>query len=109
MTLILKLDLDMVRMYHHTKSEVSMPGYSKVIAQMDRQTHTQTYRQTHIEYENITFPHTWAVMKCIFRRKTTLQLSKSRDVINTVTKYCDIIISSRILFLILSRIVSDQK
>ena len=40
MTLILKLDLDMVKMYHHTKNEVSTSTGSKVIAQTD--THTQT-------------------------------------------------------------------
>ena len=37
-----------------------MSRHSKVIARMEetnRQTHTQTDRQ----YENITFPHTWAV------------------------------------------------
>ena len=32
MTLILKLDLDMVKMYLHTKNEVSMLRDSKVIA-----------------------------------------------------------------------------
>ena len=32
MTLILKLDLDMVKMYLHTKNEVSMLRGSKVIA-----------------------------------------------------------------------------
>ena len=46
MTLILKLNLDMVKTSHHTKNEVSMPRHSKVIAQtdtqMDRQTGTQT-------------------------------------------------------------------
>ena len=50
MTLILKLDPDMVKMYHHTKNEVSMPRNLKVIARMDRQTdthrHTDTDRQT---------------------------------------------------------------
>ena len=42
MTLVLKLDLDIVKMYHHTKNEVSMS------TQTDRQTHTR------IHYENIT-------------------------------------------------------
>ena len=46
MTLILKLDLDMVKMYHCTKNEVSISGRSKVIAQTDiqpdRQAHTRT-------------------------------------------------------------------
>ena len=48
MTLILKLDLDIVKMCHHTKNEVSMLTASKVIAQTDR--HTQTHRHD----ENIT-------------------------------------------------------
>ena len=39
MTLILKFDLDMVKMYLHTKNEVSMLRGSKVIARTDRQTH----------------------------------------------------------------------
>ena len=39
MTLVLKSDLDMVKMYHHTKNEVSMSRHSKVIARTDRQTH----------------------------------------------------------------------
>ena len=42
MTLILKLDLDMVKMYHHTKHEGSMPRHSKVLARTDRNTHRQT-------------------------------------------------------------------
>ena len=68
MTWILKPDLDMVKMYHHTKNEVSMLRYSKVIAQTDTHTDTQMDRQTdrhthtHTQYENITFPHTWAVI-----------------------------------------------
>ena len=63
MTLTLKLDLDMVKMYHHTKNEVSMSRHSKVIAWTDRQTdrHTHTHTHTHTQYENITFPHTRAV------------------------------------------------
>ena len=40
MTLILKLDLDIVKMYHHTKNEVSMSTGSKVIVQTDKHTHT---------------------------------------------------------------------
>ena len=41
MTLLLKLDLDIVMMYHHTKNEVSMSRHSKVIARMDRHTDRQ--------------------------------------------------------------------
>ena len=49
LTLILKLDLDMVKVFHHTKNEVSMSGNSKVIAQTDRhrqqtQTHTHSMK-----------------------------------------------------------------
>ena len=47
MPLVLKLDLDMVKMSHHTKSEVSMSRHLKVIARMDTQTHRQAHRQTH--------------------------------------------------------------
>ena len=50
MTLMLKLDLDMVKMYHHTKNEVSLSTHSKVIA--PEQTDTQTL--THRHHENIT-------------------------------------------------------
>ena len=41
MTLIFKLDLDMVKMYHHAKNEISMSRYSKVKARTDTQTDTQ--------------------------------------------------------------------
>ena len=51
MTLVLKSDIDMVKMYHHTINEVSMSRHSKVIA-------LQTDKG---QYENITFPHTRAV------------------------------------------------
>ena len=37
-TLVLKLDLDMVKMYNQTKNEVSMSRHSKVLAQTDSQT-----------------------------------------------------------------------
>ena len=35
MTFLLKLDLDMLTMYHHTKNEVSTSKHSKVIARTD--------------------------------------------------------------------------
>ena len=54
MTLILKYNLDMVKMYHHTENEVSMSRHSEFIA--------QTHRQTQRQYENITFPHTQVVI-----------------------------------------------
>ena len=54
MTLILELALAIVKMSHHTKNEVFMSRHSKVIARKDRQTHRQ--------YENMTFSHTRAVM-----------------------------------------------
>ena len=40
LTLILKLDLDMVKMYHQTKDEVTMSSHSKVTTRMDRHTDT---------------------------------------------------------------------
>ena len=59
MTLILKLDLDITKMYLHTKNEVSMSRDSKVKPEQtetqtdrhkdrhtDRQIHIHTYRQT---------------------------------------------------------------
>ena len=52
MTLILNLDI--VKMYHHTKNEVSMPTDLKVIARTDPQTHRQTDKHTHRHYENVT-------------------------------------------------------
>ena len=55
MTVVLKLHLDMAKMSHHTKNEVSMSRHSKDIVCTDRQKHT------HAQYENITLPHTWAV------------------------------------------------
>ena len=65
-TLILKLDLDMIKIYLHAKNEVSMSRGSKVIARTDRNTgtqrdrHTDTGRHTYIT-ENITYPHLWVV------------------------------------------------
>ena len=47
----------MVKMYLHTKNEVSMSRGSKVITRTDRNTDRQTHRQTNMT-ENITFPHT---------------------------------------------------
>ena len=54
MTLILKLDLDMVRMYLHTKNEVSMSSGSKVIVCTGGHTDRHTDRQTDTT-ENITY------------------------------------------------------
>ena len=41
MTLVLELSLDMAKMYHHTKYEVSMSRHSKVIARTVSQTDRQ--------------------------------------------------------------------
>ena len=46
MTLILKLDLDIMKMYRHTKNKVSRSKHSKVRAQTDTHTDRQTDRQT---------------------------------------------------------------
>ena len=67
MTLILKLGLDMVKMYLHTKNEVSMSRGSKIIAWTDRNTDRQRDRQTDMT-ENITYPHTQVVIREIFEK-----------------------------------------
>ena len=55
MILILKLDLNMVMMYHHTKNEVSVSRHSKAIAQTDRQRDRQTDGQTHTHTHTHTY------------------------------------------------------
>ena len=71
MTLILKLDPDMVKMYLHTENKVRSWGSSNVIAWTDRQTRrqtqTDTLRQTDSN-EIITYPYRRMVIKI-----TTLQ------------------------------------
>ena len=76
MTLILKPRLHKVKMPYHTKNEISMSGLSKVIGQIETDTHTHTHTHshthshthahththTHTHYENITFPHMQAVI-----------------------------------------------
>ena len=57
MTLILKLDLDIVKMYLHTKNEVSMWRGSKVIAWTDRNTDRQTDRQKDSQTDTDTHTH----------------------------------------------------
>ena len=57
-TLILKLNLDIVKMYHHTKNEVSMSIASKVITWTD----TQTDRHTNTT-KTLPLPHTREVIK----------------------------------------------
>ena len=52
MTMTLKIDLDVVKMYLHTKNEVPMWSSSKVIVWTDRQTDTT---------KNITYPHSQVV------------------------------------------------
>ena len=62
MTLILKFDLDIVKMYHHTKNEVSMSTHSKVIARTD--TPTDTHTQTHTDMtKTLPLPHTREVKR----------------------------------------------
>ena len=49
MTLILKLDLDMVKMYLHTENDIPSFNGSKIIAWTDRQTDKQTDTQTQLK------------------------------------------------------------
>ena len=60
MTLILKRDLDIVKMYHHTKNEVCMSTASKVIARTDRQTDRHTHTM-----KILPLPHTREVMRIV--------------------------------------------
>ena len=46
MNLILKLDLDIIKMSHHTKNEVSILRHLKVISHTDTQTDRQTDTHT---------------------------------------------------------------
>ena len=48
-TLTFKLGIDMVKMSHHTKTEVSTARHSKVIASTDTCRHTHTHTQTHTQ------------------------------------------------------------
>ena len=84
MTLKLKLD-------HHTKNQVSISTYSKVIAQTDTQTQTdrQTNRQTHTHVtKTLPLPHTRQVTRKLIQ-KYDVVFSHSRKyffVIASVTK-----------------------
>ena len=49
MTLVLKLDLDMVKMYLCTKNEIFSYSSSKAVAQTDRHTDTYRDRQTQLK------------------------------------------------------------
>ena len=91
MTLILQLDLDMVKMYLHTKNEVSMSSSSKVIAWTDRNTDRQTHRQTHRQTdmtENITYTR---VVKSLVTMNTCLTVSFFHifplDTVHILNKY----------------------
>ena len=60
---MLKLNLDVVKMCHHTKMQFLCQGIQKT----DTQTNRHTDKQTHRQNENITFQHTWAVkMKFLY-------------------------------------------
>ena len=58
MTLVLKLDLDVVKMYQHIKIKLSISSYSKVI--------------TRTQYENNTFPLTRAIRIHIISKSCVL-------------------------------------
>ena len=53
MTWTLEVYQDMIKMYHHTKNEVSVLTASKVIAQKGRYTQRHGHKHTHRHYENI--------------------------------------------------------
>ena len=72
MTLVLKPDLDIIKMYVCTKNEVSTFNSSKVIiwtdTQTDGQTDGQTDRQTDRLDWNYYLPHTRMVLKAYLRK-----------------------------------------
>ena len=57
MTLVLNLELDRIKMYHHTINEVSMSRHSNVTARMKIQTKTDrhTDRQTLLKHYRPTY------------------------------------------------------
>ena len=57
--LILKINLDMVKIYYHTENEVSRLTHSKVIAQTDTHTITDTTK-------TLPLLHTREVIKYLF-------------------------------------------
>jgi len=63
MTLIHDLDLDIVKMYLHTKTEVSRSRLLKVRAEQDRQTDTHTDTRTDAT-DCITMLQSQQVIKC---------------------------------------------
>ena len=85
-TLVLKLDLDIVMIYHDTKNEVYMSRNSKVIARTD------TQKDTHRQYENITFLHTWAaITTCMMvTNKPSRGYTLAGNVSGPVTDDCSI-------------------
>ena len=91
LTLTLKLDLDMVKMYLHTKNEVSMSRGSKVLAWTDRNTDRQTETQTDMT-KNITYLHTrvaknlWWGMRSDNDQITTNKYIIMRDIMAVITR-----------------------
>ena len=53
MTLIFKFNLDIIKMYHHTKNKVAVSTASKVKDTLQTHTHRLTDRCKHRQYENI--------------------------------------------------------
>ena len=79
MTLILKLDLDIVQMYLYTKNEVSIWSSSKVLAWTDIHIDRQMDRQTDM-IENITNPDLRVVTRKPFSQRRVPQVNKFEQV-----------------------------
>ena len=90
MTLILKFDLDMVKMFLYTKYEVTSYSSSKVIAWTDTQIDTQTDL-----CEIITYPHTDG--KNLLFRTTVHTRPLSNHRINIIG-FFDLVVDSMYLF-----------
>ena len=79
MILVLKFDLDMVKMYHHTKNEVSMSRHSKVIAQTDKHTDSMKTLPSRIFYQ-LTFKKFYQKLVLRVRLELTTSASLSSPV-----------------------------
>ena len=88
MTLVLKLDLDVVKIYLHTQNEVPSYGSSKVIAWTDRQTHSsEIITYPHMRMVNISDEcnlHTWIKFTLNIKKRQTCLSNFFRDIPNQI-------------------------
>ena len=81
MTLVLKPDLDIIKMYVCTKNEVPTFSSSKVIIWTDRQIDGQTDTQTNRLNWNYYLPHTRMVKICLYVVTSKGQVGMKRKIL----------------------------